>query len=155
MVKDIQDDVFSEENEVKIVYKTIKFGRVGDYFKGTLINNTRTMQNNLSEKKEMQTIFELKAKEGSLHLITDRQVDPNATKIVAGEDWSFITGKTVMLKALEKAKIGQIIGLKFTEEKKAGKKGFNPAKIIKIFLGKMDDEWLKSQEEQGDGIEFN
>jgi len=47
---------------------------------------------------------------------------------------------------LKDAKIGQVIGLKFTEERPAKVKGYNKTKIVKVVLGKMDDEYLAAQE---------
>ena len=96
------DQIFDEKNEVKIEYNNIKFGKVGDWFKGTLTDNTRQIVNNLSQKKEMQTIFEFKAKGGSLHLIEKKVVNENATEIVEGDFWSYITSKPAIINQLKK-----------------------------------------------------
>ena len=135
------DDLFDEGNEIKASFNTLKFGEVGDYIRGTLIANDRTMPNNLSQKKEMQTVFEIKAHSGSFHNIIKKKVQKDATEIQAGEVWSFITSNPIMLKSLKEIQIGQIVGLKFTEVKEAKTPGFNDAKIIKVFAGKMDPEY--------------
>ncbi len=135
------DDLFDEKNEVKNSYNNIKFGKEGDWFRGVLTENTRQMENKLSEKREMQTIFEFKAQGGSLHLINDRVVDEEATEVQPGEYWSFITGKQALLNQLKKAKLGQVVGLKFSETVKSKTKGFGDAKIIKVYLGEMDPEY--------------
>lgn len=135
------DTIFDEKNEVKVTYKNLKFGKVGDWFKGTLTDNTRQMKNNLSEKGEMQTIFEFKAHGGSVHLINDRKVDENPTVMVPGEFWSYITGKGPMLSQLKAAKLGDIVGLRYAEERKSKTPGQNPAKIIKVFIGGADPEY--------------
>jgi len=135
------DNLFDEGNEVKVEYKTIKFGKVGDFIKGTLTGNTKQMVNNLSPKKEMQTVFEIKVAAGSLHLIHNRKVDAEPTIPQPGEFWSYITGKPVMLDMLKTIKIGQIVGLKFTEEKPSKNSSFGDAKIIKVYPGAMDDTY--------------
>lgn len=135
------DDIFDEKNEVKVEYNNLKFGKIGDWFKGTLTDNTRQMVNNLSPRKEMQTVFEFKAKAGSFHDIVKKQVATEATTIEKDAFWSFISGKPAILNQLKNAKIGQIVGLRFTEIKKATQPGYDDAKIIKIFLGEMDPEY--------------
>ncbi len=139
------DELFNEGNAVKVVYKTIKFGKVGDFIKGTLTNNTKQMKNELSEKGEMQTVFEIKVAAGSFHLMTDRVVDATPTIPQPGEFWSYITGKPVMLDMLKGVKIGQIVGLRFTESKKSKKPGFNDTKIIKVYPGAKDDTYQGEQ----------
>lgn len=135
------DPLFDEKNEVKVDYKNLAWGKVGDWFKGTLTENTRQIPNNLSPKKEMQTIFEFKALGGSFHDIVKKQVSAEPTIIEKGEFWSYITSKPAMLNQLKNAKIGQVIGLRFTELKKATQPGYDDAKIIKVYLGDMDPEY--------------
>ena len=132
------DSIFNEANEVKPKYNNLRWGKVGDWFKGTLVDNTRQMRNNLSEKGEMQTIFEFKAHGGLFHDIVKRVVQSEPTEVLKDEFWSLITSKPALLNQLKGAKIGQVIGLRFAEEKEAKKAGFNDSKIIKIYLGEMD-----------------
>jgi hypothetical protein len=139
------DKLFSEDNEVKVVYKTLAWGKIGDWFKGTLTDNTRQIVNNLSPKKEMQTIFEFKAQGGSFHDIIKKKVQDDATECVKGDFWSLITSKPAMLSQLKNAKLGQVIGLRFSETKEAKTPGYDDAKIIKVYLGEMDPEY------QGEG----
>jgi hypothetical protein len=141
----MEDDIFNEKNEVKVVYKTLAWGKVGDWFKGTLTDNTRQIVNNLSPKKEMQTIFEFKAHGGSFHDIIKKQVNEQPTECVKGDFWSMITSKPAMLSQLKNAKLGQVIGLRFSEKKESKTPGYDDAKIIKVYLGEMDPEY------QGEG----
>lgn len=135
--------------EQKVEYNNIKFGKVGDWFKGTLIDNSRKMLNQLSQRKEMQTIFVLTAKGGSFHNVVDRQVQSEATEVKNGEEWSYITCKPTILKQLERAKLGQIVGLRFAETKKATQPGFADAHIIKVYLGEQDPDY-KGEEDFDD-----
>lgn len=134
-------DPLGDMAEVKVEYNNLKFGKIGDWFRGTLTDNTRQIQNNLSPKKEMQTIFEFKAKGGSFHDIIKKQVASEPTIVKAGEFWSFITSKPAVLRQLHSAKLGQEVGLRFKESKESTKPGFDDTKIIEIRLGGMDPEY--------------
>lgn len=138
-------DPFAGMEEVKVEYKTLAWGKVGDWFKGTLTDNTRQLVNNLSPRKEMQTVFEFKAHGGSFHNIVDKVVDENSTEIKKGDFWSMITSKPALLAQLKGVKIGQVVGLRFKESKPSKTKGFDPAKIITVMIGEMDPEY------QGEG----
>ena len=131
-------DPFDGMNEAKSTI--MKFGKVGDWFKGTLTDNTREIENTLSGKGDMQRIFEFKGIGGSLHGITNKVVNETPDEITPGTFYSFFA-KSFMKDQLKAAKIGQIIGLRFTEEKKATKPGFNNTKIIKVYFGEMDPEY--------------
>jgi hypothetical protein len=137
----MDEELFNEKNEVKVEYKTLAWGKVGDWFKGTLTDNTRQIPNNLSQKKEMQTIFEFKAHGGSFHDIIKKQVQSEATTCEPGDFWSLITSKPGILSQLKKAQLGQIVGLRFAETKEAKQAGYDDAKIIKVFLGGMDPDY--------------
>lgn len=127
--------------EQKVEYNTIKFGKVGDWFKGTLIGNTRQMANQLSDKKEMQTVFEFKLKEGSWHDIIDRVVTDDIVEVKAGETYSYISGKQAILQQMAAVPLGTIVGMKFTEELAPKTKGYNKSKIIKVYVFGADPEY--------------
>ncbi len=135
------DDLFNDKNEAKVEYNNIKFGKVGDWFRGTLTENTRQIRNNLSAQKEMQTIFEFKSKAGSFHDIVKKQVSATPTEIKKGEFWSLITSKPAILKQLKGAKLGQEVGFRYTESKPNNTPGFDDTKIIKVYIGEMDPEY--------------
>lgn len=137
----MQDEIFNDKNEVKVKYNNLKFGKIGDWFKGTLTDNTREIINQLSQKKEMQRIFEFKAHGGSVHDIVKKQVAASPTEIVKGEFWSFITSKPAILSQLKTAKLGQVIGFKFAETKPNKQAGYDDTKIIKVYLGDMDPDY--------------
>lgn len=131
-----EQDPFAGMEEVKTA--TIKWGKVGDWFKGTLTENTREVQNKLSEKKEMQKVFEFKMHGGSFHGINeDRSIVETATIIDKDSFWSLFA-KGAVAGQMRKAKLGQVIGMRFVESKPATTKGFSPTKVIKVFLGDMD-----------------
>lgn len=126
---------------VEIEYNNLKFGKVGDWFRGTLTDNTRQIVNQLSPKKEMQTIFEFKAQGGSFHNIEKRQVQATATVVEKGDFWSYITSKPAILKPMKEAKLGQIVGFRFASTVVSKVAGQDDTKIIEVFLFEMDPEY--------------
>lgn len=127
--------------EQKAVYKNIKFGKVGDYFRGTLVDSSRQIQNNLSKDKEMQTIYEMKAIAGSFHNIEKRVVASTPTIPQPGEFWSYITSKPAIVQQLKNCVPGQIVGFRFAEVKESKTPGFDDTKIIKVYVGGMDPNY--------------
>lgn len=137
MNEEMNDPIWGEGNKVKAEYKTLAWGKPGDYFKGVLTDNGSKEVKSKYPPFEMQKIFEFKAIGGAFHNIVNKVVDVEPTECIAGDFWSVIP-KAAMLAQLKKAKIGQIVGLRFTEEKKSKTEGYNDAKIVNVFLGEMD-----------------
>ena len=137
-----EGDPFAGMNEAK--RPQIKFGKVGDWFRGVLTDNTRELENKLSAKHEMQTVCEFKIQGGSFHDIVDKVPQEQAIELKAGDFYSFFT-KGMVRDQLRKAKIGQVIGVRFAETRPATQPGFNDTKIIRVFLGEMDPEYAGEQ----------
>ena len=133
-------DIFDSKNEVKSLW--VKWGRIGDNVHGTLVG-VREIRSMLPGKEdEMVKLYELLADGGEYHDLDKKKnpVEP-AIKVQAGEVY-FIGGKTGIDAQMCRVKVGQRMGMKFTEEKDAKTKGFNALKIIKVFAGEMNEEWL-------------
>ena len=133
-----EQDPFAGMEEAK--RPQIKMGKVGDWFRGTLTDNTKEIENKLSAKHEMQTICEFKIHGGSFHDIVNKVPVADATALTPGDYYSYFA-KGIVRDQLRKAKIGQIIGVRFAEQKAATTPGFNDTKIIKVFLGEQDPEY--------------
>jgi len=133
-------DLFKEENEIKLQW--MKFNKIGDWASGTLMN-VREMESKLSgQEGKIIKIYEFNAHGGSFHNIDEKkQILPEPIIIKEGEIYS-MGGKAIIDKQMRMIKIGQIFGVRFTEEKPPKTKGFNPLKIIKIYAGKMDDTYM-------------
>lgn len=141
-----EDDIFSEENEVQSNW--VKFNvPLEDKITGTLIA-IREMKSTLPGKEgEMVKIYELKADSGSFHKLDEKKkVIEEPVVVEAGSIWS-IDGKPIIDRQMRNIKIGQKIGLKFIEEVPAKKKGFSPAKTIRVYTPKNDDGSYKMDEE--------
>lgn len=140
-----KEDLFNEDNEVRTSW--VKFSKVGDYISGTLVG-VREVKSTLPGKEgEMTKVYEIKASAGEFHDIDDKkQVIEDPISINAGEIWN-VGGGVVLDAQMRNIKLGQKLGVKFTGEKAAQKKGFNAMKIKKVYSkGEMDEEWIKEQE---------
>jgi hypothetical protein len=143
-----EKDPFADLNEVKS--SAIKWGKPGDWVKGTLTDNSREVPNRLSSKNEMQRIFEFKVSGGSFHFINeDKSVAKDPTVLETGSYWS-VYAKPGLATQLRNAKLGQIVGLRYERDEAPKVKGNNPTKIIKAFLGEMDSTY--QGESKGDEL---
>lgn len=137
-------DEFSE-----IKSKTFKFGVPGDYLIGTLTGVDKTTSPDSYGK--LSHIYSVKAHEGKFYGSTKNEktkkwvLDEEQTVINPGEDYSFFISndKGAVIGKMKELAIGQRFKIVF-EESKPTTKG-NDAKIIKVFAGKMDQEWLDSK----------
>lgn len=139
-------DLFKEENEMKSSF--VSWGAPGDYFVGTLMSK-REVENQLSDKHEMQTIYEFKMQEGTFHTL-DAKKNPVEPAVIINKDevWN-VGGKAAVDQQMRNIKIGSVVGMKFIEEREAKQKGYNPTKVIKVyFTGETDTEFLKQLAEQ-------
>lgn len=134
--------IYDDQNVVKSVW--VKWGKVGDHISGTLID-VREINSTLPGKEGTRVkVYELKAAEGEFHNINEQKqpIEPAVT-VEAGEIY-LIGGKIGIDAQMRRIKIGQIVALKFTDEKPSKQKGFNPLKIVKVYSeGVMDTEWLE------------
>jgi hypothetical protein len=136
------DEIFNEQNEVKT--SAIKFGKIGDWFKGTLVGNDRQVPNKLSAEKEMQTIYEFKIHGGEFHNIVNNVPVADTTVLKEGDFWSYFA-KPAIQAQMRNAKLGQIVGMRFVEERPNSTAGLNATKVIKVYLGGMDPNYHGEQ----------
>ena len=134
----MDDAIFDPKNEVK--QSIIKFGKVGDWIKGTLTDDTRIVPNKLNPAKGDQRVYEFKIKGGQFHDINDKVVDDEPTVLNVG-DFYVIYGNKVMQSQLKNSKIGQVIGIRFSDSKPNSQPGYDDTKIIRVYLGEMDPEY--------------
>ena len=140
----------------------VKFSKVGDFIKGTLVD-VRQMKSNLPGKEgHKTTVYEIKAQVGEFH-DSKTDVDPNTGNkvvtiiepgitvtegefwVVGGKDDIAPDGKQLnagLTTNLRNVKKGQIVGFQFTEIKASKTAGFAPAKIIKVLIGGMDENYM-------------
>jgi len=128
-------NIFSDENKVKSNWWQKK--QIGDSIEGTLISK-RTVLNQL--RNQDQTVYELKV--SSL-------VQEGKPVAAIGEFWN-VGGTFGIDQQMRNVKLGQIIGFKFTEERKPSKPGLNPTKVVQVYANPkvVDEQWIKEQAEQ-------
>lgn len=147
-------DDFDASNEVPSNW--VKFNiPLEDKVMGTLISIREVKNSMPGKEEEMVKIYEIKTDYGSFHELDEKKKLIEAPVLVsAGEIWN-IGGRAIIDKQMRNVKIGQKVGMKYIEEVAAQTKGYNPAKIIKVFTPHtknadgsfaytMDTEWLNS-----------
>lgn len=145
--ENIMDD-FDEANEVTSNFVSFNVP-LEDKIMGTLIA-VREVKSTLPTKAgKMEKVYDLKVDYGSFHKL-DKKKKLIEEPVVVNENEVWSVSKESLDSAMRNVKIGQKVGFKFMEEKEAKQVGFNPAKIIKVFTPKnenntykMDKEWLE------------
>ena len=137
--------LFDDNNAVKSQW--IKWGMVGDYIAGTFIEVREITSQFPGKEGERVKVYEIKADEGSFHDLDERRNPVNPPiSIKEGDIW-IIGGRQGIDAQMRNIKIGQKIGMKYTDEKPAKTKGFNALKILKVYTeGVMDEAYLDSYE---------
>lgn len=140
----VKDELFNSKNEVKSSF--VKFSKVGDWFKGTFLKRMLVESRLPGHIGEPQYHFELKALAGEFHALDDKkQVISTSIVPEPGTYWK-VSGKPSHKSALDdrmrNVKPGQIVGFEFIEEVPSKQKGFNPAKVIKVYAGGMDPSYM-------------
>lgn len=137
----------SEYEEVKRKSNYIKFNKVNDHIQGTLVKVTVPAEPDSygrMDKKytilcESGIVFGGEMEKDTGNYIVDK--DP--TTLEAGREY-IVTGKVSLDSSMAELKLGQKCIIQLAELKPS-KKGSRPAKIMKVFAGGLNDEWLKSQ----------
>lgn len=148
-----EDGWDSPENEVKSNW--MKFNvPLEDKIFGTLIDK-RVVKSNLPGKEgEPSNVYDIKAlKETLFHVVDDaKKVVEEPVHIHIGDIYS-VSGTAVIDRQMKNIRKGQIIGLKFIEEKPSKTKGFAPAKVIKVFAPKNADGTPQVDQEFMDSLD--
>jgi hypothetical protein len=137
--------LFNPENEVKSAF--IKWGKIGDWFEGTLLD-VREVESRLpGQEGTMQKIYDFRVRTGYFHEETKVQNADGTTSMSykqvvldKGDLWS-LGGNKTMDDQMRRIKVGQIFGCRFTEVKPAKTKGFAAQKVRKVYPGKMDPDY--------------
>lgn len=144
----------SPENEAQNNF--VSWGKEGDYVLGTLISRKQVESTLPDRAGEMQDVYEVKVKECSYHILDDKKNVVDEPVVVDEGEIVSVGGRKTIDSRMARIKIGQVFGLKFTEELPAKTKGYNPTKLVKVFTPRdeegnyqMDTEWLEENPEAG------
>ena len=141
-----EKDIFDEENAVQSNWFKANVP-LEDKVAGTLIAK-RTMKSTLpGADGKMVNIYEIKASEGTWHVLDEKKRLVEEPVVVEPGAFVSVGGNAVIDRQMQNVRVGQIIGIKYLEERPSKTKGFAPAKISKIFVMKNDDGTPKMDEE--------
>lgn len=135
------DPIYDEKNEVK--KKVIKFGKVGDSFKGTLLGK-KLVEVRTDKGPVKKYVYEFQAHGGSFHDSSkDNPLIPveEETAVESGEYCSLWSRGQIFDDDMRRAKPGMIVAYRFTGTNPA-KPGKQAAKIVKIYIGGVDPNYM-------------
>lgn len=145
----------SPENEAQNNF--VSWGEVGDYVYGTLIGIRRVKSTLPDRAGELQTIYDVKVKECSYHVLDDKKRVVEEPVVPSEGDMVSVGGRSTIDSRMARVKVGQIFGLKYVEDAPSKTKGYNPTKVIRVYTPKlpsgeyeMDDAFLESQKDELD-----
>jgi hypothetical protein len=134
MKKIMKEDIFDSQNEMQP--QSINWGQVGDNVVGTKVGQRSGVPTRFGKN----TIYEVLVESGTFHTKDGVEV-----KLQSGDVWGIWGRGDIFDAQMNRMKIGQKFGLKFTESKESSKG--NDAKIVKVYTtGAMNEEWLGAQE---------
>ena len=157
MSKNMSKNIAWDAPENEAQNNFVSWGQIGDFILGTLVG-VKEVKSTLPDKEgELQKVYEVKVKECSYHVLDDKKRVIEEPVVPSEGDLVSVGGRKSIDSRLARVKLGQIFGLKFTEELPAKTKGYNPTKVIKVFTPKgsngeflVDQEWLDSQKDELD-----
>ena len=130
----MEKDFFSDENKVQSNW--MKFEKIGDYVKGTLVSRS---QKPARDGFPAQEVLELKVKTPYTVNEKIQEVDEEGEFVNVG----FSVEKAYIINRIRRFKLGQIVGFKFTNTVKAKTKGHHDAKTIEPYGGEMDENYTE------------
>lgn len=143
------------ENEAQNNF--VSWSEVGDFIYGTLISMKEVPSTLPDKKGEMQKVYEVKIKEGIYHTLDEKKRVVEEPITLEEGDIISVGGRKTIDSRMARVKVGQIFGLKFTEELPAKTKGYNPTKLIKVFTPKdasgnflVDQDFLDTLKKEDD-----
>lgn len=137
-----EDPIFSDKNEVKS--KPIKFGKIGDAFKGTLLSiKTVEVFDEKAGGKVPKKVYEFSAHAGAFHDMDPVSFAPldEETVVVAGDIYVLWSRGKRFDDDMKRAKPGTIVGFRYTGNTEP-KPGRRPGKIVKTYIGGVDPNYM-------------
>lgn len=130
-----QDDFFRDENVAKSSW--MKFSKVGDKIKGTLLS--RTVKLAVDGFNE-QIVYEI---------LADKVVIDGADQQTGVWNCGFDVGKKYVHNRMKNIKNGFKVGYLFKDEIPSKTKGYSAAKSIEVFVGELDPNYDPGIDENG------
>lgn len=131
------DPLFADGNEIKS--GVMKFNKVGDAIKGTLLERKKQKSN---YKDEVVNFYKFLVHAGVYHDLNDeKQLIETPVELVEGTIIG-VWGKPQLDDKLSQVKYGQIVGIRLSEKKKSATPGYNPTSIFSVYPGGMDPNYM-------------
>lgn len=156
-------NLFRPENEAKATF--VKWGKVGDWLKGTLHERRQIKSTLPGQEGKMQNIYDFYAHGGVYHetiVTTDPATGGKTTTfkpvVLAPGALVSVGGGTVgdnknaIDNGMRNVKIGQVFGIRFTEIKPSKSKGFQDQKVRKVYPGEMDPNYTGGMEDTASAL---
>jgi hypothetical protein len=137
------------DNFKEVVPNWVKFTVVGDYLQGTLVSLEYKQGTDPQGRPQTQLVYEILSDEGKFH----NTVKENGMKvadlknpiiIAKGEYYNVAKGS--LDNAMKKIKVGQKVKFVFTDVIESKDKMKNDFKLVKVYAGDMDAEYLKAND---------
>jgi len=132
----------------EVVSNWYKATKIGDFMEGTLISKTMKDGIDPQGRPQTQEIYELLTDDGKFHNLIKKGAqkvidDKNPIIIPKGEYYQYAKGSVVS--AMKRIKIGQKVKFIFDSTIESKDKMKNDFKLVKVYAGEMDEEYLKEQ----------
>ena len=99
------------ENEVNSNF--IKWGAPGDYVMGTLMSVRKTKSTLPDKAGELQFVYDIKVHECEYHDIDEKKKVAADATVIEADSIISVGGRVTIDTKMSRAKVGQIVGLKF------------------------------------------
>jgi len=126
----MEKELFTEENIP--ISNWMKFMKLEDRISGTLVSVADAAGEG---QFPAQRVFEVEVKEKDSVVIEGKPQEKGIWYV------GISVNKPYVINSMKRAKVGQKVGFKFAKEIEPTQKGFNPAKSITPYIGKMDPDF--------------
>ncbi len=132
------DPIFSKENEIKS--STMKFNKVGDGLKGTLLEKKKQKSN--YKDGEIVNFYKFKVHAGVYHDLNDEKQLIEAPVEIEPGSVIGVWGKPQLDDKLSQIKLGQIVGIRLADKTPPKVKGNYPTNVYAVYPGGTDPEYM-------------
>ena len=133
-----EDPLFSDENKAQT--GLMKFNKIGDAFKGTLIEKKK--QKSTFNSGEMQNFYKFIVHGGEYHNLDENKQLVDTPVSLAEGSIVGLWGKPQLDDVLLACKLGQIVGIRLSARKAPAKPGNYPTNVYWIYPGGIDPNYM-------------
>lgn len=150
-------DVFDESNTIQSNWMKFNVPQE-DLMYGTFVSKRQIKSTMKDKEGQLVWVYEFKCDYGTFHKLDEmKQIIPEPVKIEAGE--YYLVSKDSIDSQMRNIAVGTKVGMKLIEIVPAKTKGYNPAKIVRVYVPKddngapkMDKEFVEAQAAETGGF---